>query len=309
VASGEGTKFEHLMIQGFAGEGIFVWGGVPLYMEDIHPSGNGTYGVNINPTGTAPMQTHLLTMISGDDNGLALIHLGPSAGVGSAVTWLIEGVKAEKHTPGKQNDAIILDGMNGSPVTIHGVAFLNNSGQPANSAIKIINATARLSWSGIDATGLPSTPSGGCSGSCTNYVVNDTSVNGRNSIRTSGTYGGDYFANRLWANYRTELAPSDFTLLAWGSSATVSVYGGSTDQRGQIAVTASGSGVAASPTLTLTFHNGTWFTAPFAIVGRNDTSAPPRAPTWRTTPTTLVITFPGAPVAGVSYKFAWMVIG
>jgi hypothetical protein len=309
VASGEGTKFEHLLIEGFAAEGIFVWGGVPLYMEDIHAFSNGTYGVNINPTGTAPMQTHLLTMISGDDNGTALIHLGPSRGVGGAVTWLIEGVKAEKHTPGKQNDAIVLDEMNGSPVAIYGVAFQNTSGEPANSAIKIINATARLTWAGIDATGLPSGLSGGCSGSCTNYTVNDTSANGRNSIRPSGTYGGDYFVNRLWANYGDELAPSDFSLLGWGSSATVSIYPRSTDQRGQIAVTANGSGVGANPTITLTFHNGPWFTAPFAVVGRNDPNAPGRAPTWRTTPTTLVITFQGTPVAGSVYRFAWMVIG
>jgi hypothetical protein len=278
-------------------------------MEDIHVFSNGTYGVNINPTGTAPMQTHLLTMISGDDNGVALIHLGPSSGRGSGVTWLIEGVKAEKHTPGKQNDAIILDEMNGSPVAIHGVAFDNTSGQPANSVIKIINATARLTWSGIDAMGLPSALSGGCSGSCTNYIVNDTSAMGQNSIRSSGTFSGDYFANRLWANYGTGLAPSDFSLSGWGSSASVSVYPGSTDQRGQIVVTANGSGIGANPTVTLTFHDGTWFSAPFAIVGRNDANAPAGAPTWSITPTTLVITFQGTPVAGRYYTFTWMVIG
>jgi hypothetical protein len=309
VASGEGTKFEHLLIEGFAAEGIYVWGGEPLYVEDVHTFANGTYGVNVNPTGAAPMQTHLLTMISGDDNGTALIHLGPSRGVGSAVTWLIEGVKAEKHIPGKQNDAIVLDEMNGSPVAIYGVAFENTSGEPANSAIKIINGPARLTWAGIDATALPSALSGGCSGSCTNYTVNDTSANGRNSIRPSGTYGGDYFVNRLWANYGNDLASSDLSLSGWGSSATVSIDPGSTDQRGQIAVTAKGLGISANPTLTLTFRDGPWFAAPFAVVGRNDPNAPARAPTWRTTPKMLVITFQGTPVAGTVYKFSWMVMG
>jgi hypothetical protein len=310
VASGEGTKFEHLLIENFAAEGIFVLGGVPLYMEDIHAFSNGTYGININPTSTAPMQTHLLTLISGDDNGVALIHLGPSSGVGSGVSWLIEGVKAEKHIAGKQNNAILLDGMNGSPVAIHGVAFTNNSGEPANSAIKIINATARLTWSGVDVTGLPSGVSGGCSGSCVNYIVNDTSANGFNSIRASGTYGGDYFVNRLWANYGTPLTLGDFSLSSgWGSSATVSVYSGSTDQRGQITVTANGSGMGANPTLTLTFHDGTWFAAPFAVVGRNDPNAPAGTPTWSTTPTTLVITFPTTPIAGATYQFTWMIMG
>jgi hypothetical protein len=256
------------------------------------------------------MQTQLLTLISGDDNGQALIHLGPSRGVGSGVTWLIEGVKAEKHIPGKQNDAIILDSMNGSPVAIYGVAFANTSGQPANSAIKIINATARLSWAGIDATGLPSALSGGCSGSCTNYTVNDASANGRNSIRASGTYGGDYFVNRLWANYGSGLSSSDFSLSSgWGSSASVYVSLGSTDQRGQIAVTANGAGMAANPTVTLTFHNGTWFAAPFAVVGRNDPNTPAGTPTWNTTPTTLVIMFPTTPTAGATYKFTWIIMG
>jgi hypothetical protein len=67
--------------------------------------------------------------------------------------------------------------------------------------------------------------------------------------------------------------------------------------------------MAANPTVTLTFHDGTWFAAPFAVVGRNDPNSPAGAPTWSITPTTLVITFHGTPVAGSSYTFAWMVIG
>jgi hypothetical protein len=296
------------MVNNFGTNGILVYGGVPLYMQDIHVMDNGTYGVNINPTGAAPMQTHLLTMISGDDNGTALIHLGPSRGVGSGVTWMIEGVKAQKGTRGKQNDAIILDGMNGSPVAINDAASLNNSGEPANSVIKIINASARVSWAAIDATGLPPNLAGGCSGSCTNYVVNDT-IGGLNSIRPNGTYSGDYFVNRLWANYGTGLTSSDFSLWGWGSSPTVTVYPGSTDQRGQITVTVSGSGMEANPTLTLTFHDGTWLNAPFAVVGRNDPFPPVGTPIWSTTSRTLVITLQGTPVAGSYYTFAWVVIG
>ena len=115
--------------------------------------------------------------------------------------------------------------------------------------------------------------------------------------------------NRLWANYGTGLTSSDFSLSGWGSSASVSVYPGSTDQRGQIAVTANGSGTAANPTVTLTFHDGTWFAAPFAIVARNDANAPAGTPTWSTTSRKLVITFQGMPVAGSYYTFTWMVIG
>jgi hypothetical protein len=74
-------------------------------------------------------------------------------------------------------------------------------------------------------------------------------------------------------------------------------------------LTANGSGVAANPTVTLTFHDGTWFAAPYAVVGRNDGNAPSDAPTWTTTPTTLVIVFPTTPVAGTTYTFTWIIMG
>jgi hypothetical protein len=309
VATGEGASFIHLMANSFAANGILIYGGVPLYMQDIHTMGNGLYGVNVNPTGAAPSQTYLLTMISGDDNGKALIHLGPSPGVGGGVSWTVNGVKSEKHTPGKQNDTIVLDTMNGSPVTIHGVAVVNNSGEAANSVIKIINASARLSWSSIDAMGLPYYSPGPCSGNCVNYTVNDNSGNGFNSIRSSGTYDGDFYVNRLSANYGSSLSASDFSLSGWGSGAQIFLYSNSADQRGQVQILPGGSGIGTNPTVTLTFHDGTWHQYPFAVVGRNDTCAPAGAATWSINPTTLTITFQGTPVAGCYYTFTWLIIG
>jgi hypothetical protein len=72
-------------------------------------------------------------MISGDDNGIALIHIGASGGMLNAESYLIEGVKAEKHTPGKQNDVILLENMNGSPVVILGVGAQNTSSEEADA--------------------------------------------------------------------------------------------------------------------------------------------------------------------------------
>jgi hypothetical protein len=85
---------------------------------------------------------------------------------------------------------------------------------------------------------------------------------------------------------------------------------GSKDLRGQVTVTANGTGIAANPSLTFTFRDGTWNgAAPFALVLRNDTSSPAPAITWTTTATTLTITFNGTPSSGVAYTFAYHVIG
>src|SRR6202158_5668297 len=153
AATGEGMKFEHLLIKDFARDGIQVIGGVPFYAEDIHllrngvPSGVG-YGLDIATKGSDPSQTYELSMISGDDNMTALIHIGAGGGIGKHQAFLIEGVKAEKHRKGRQNDVIVVDDMNGTPVVLMGVAAVNNSGELANSVVKIIRSNARLFWFG-----------------------------------------------------------------------------------------------------------------------------------------------------------------
>lgn len=88
LATGEGMKFEHLLVRDFAADGIQVGGGVPFYAEDIHVFGNGIgsahgFGLDIASRGTSPSQTYLLSMISGDNNKTALIHIGPGGGIGN----------------------------------------------------------------------------------------------------------------------------------------------------------------------------------------------------------------------------------
>jgi hypothetical protein len=95
----------------------------------------------------------------------------------------------------------------------------------------------------------------------------------------------------------------------WGSTAAVSVSTGSQDQRGRVTVTAGGTGIAANPTVTLTFVDGSWNNSPFAVVARNDANSPSAALTWTTTATTLAITFNGTPVSGTAYTIEYFVIG
>lgn len=92
---------------------------------------------------------------------------------------------------------------------------------------------------------------------------------------------------------------SDYALSAgWGNTATAAVAVGSNDSRFQIGVTAAGTGQGANPTITLTFKDGAWPAAPFALVcrvsGGNQLAVPVHV---TTTTTTLVVTFQGTPAA------------
>jgi Pectate lyase superfamily protein len=196
AASGEGMKFEHLLIKDYARDGIQVIGGVPFYAEDIHLFRNGVgsgmgYGLDIASKGSDPSQTYKLSMISGDDNMTALIHIGAGGGIGNHQAYLIEGVKAEKHRKGRQNDVIVVDDMNGTPVVIMGVAAVNNSGELANSVVKIIRSNARLFWFGLNRDNpLPNGYT---------YTVDDE-FNRRSfsdSAGSAGTYGGSYYFDIL----------------------------------------------------------------------------------------------------------------
>lgn len=105
------------------------------------------------------------------------------------------------------------------------------------------------------------------------------------------------------------LVAGDIVLSAgWGSTATVSAING-TDQRFRFTVTSAGTGQGVNPTATLTFKDGTWTTAPFAVCSRNGGNQPAVLPTWTTTATTLVITFPGTPVAAETYTLECVVMG
>ena len=100
--------------------------------------------------------------------------------------------------------------------------------------------------------------------------------------------------------------------VGWGTVATVSVLAGSTDQRGRCTVTASTSGVAqATATVTLTFADGAYGSAPFAewrlVANTNGiTEAQPMSQTQTTT--AIACTHSVLPVDTKTYTFSWCVI-
>ena len=121
--------------------------------------------------------------------------------------------------------------------------------------------------------------------------------------------GGEVLVGRYKAE-GTSLVAGDFSLSAgWGTTASVSAVSG-TDQRFRITVTSAGTGQGANPTITLTFKDGTWTTAPFAVAHRGGGSQPTVSlDVTSTTATTLVATFNGTPVAAETYDINCIVMG
>jgi hypothetical protein len=118
---------------------------------------------------------------------------------------------------------------------------------------------------------------------------------------------------RIKANLGTAYSGADSAIslsVGWGTTAAVSAAAGF-DQALSFSVTPGGSSIAANPTITITFKDGTWTSAPQCQVQRNDLTSPIGTPahTWVESATTLVITFNGLPVSGSVYKFKVLTMG
>ncbi len=122
---------------------------------------------------------------------------------------------------------------------------------------------------------------------------------------------GDALFKRIKASNATALVTGDFALSAgWGSTAAVSSPVG-TDQAFSITVTANGAGIAANPTVTLTFHDGTWTNSPMFVckqAGGTGTLTTLSGENTATA-TTLPLTFNGTPVAASTYIIACVGMG
>lgn len=117
--------------------------------------------------------------------------------------------------------------------------------------------------------------------------------------------------NRLRANQGTALVTGDFgSLTGWGTTASIAAVLG-TDSAFLVSVSSSGTGQTANPTLTFTYHDGAYVSAPVVVCGRGDINSPVAA-TWTTTGTGTISTalnFIGTPVAGTTYTASCIAIG
>jgi len=120
---------------------------------------------------------------------------------------------------------------------------------------------------------------------------------------------------RLYCDQGTSHVNGDWVLSAgWGSTATATVAASSKDNRFMVTILCQGSGIAANPTATLTFKNGTFTSAPFAVLNwSGGTGNVQTSPLWTTTATTLVVTHKDSvdnvPSSGDTYILGGIVIG
>lgn len=121
----------------------------------------------------------------------------------------------------------------------------------------------------------------------------------------------EFRCGRFFANRATVLVAGDFALSAgWGATPTTTVGGSSRDTRGKVTLTPGGAGIGANPTWTLTFKDGTYTNAPFALVNMNALGTGAAVIVGvSTTATTMVVTYIGTPVGGNTYIFDWIVVG
>lgn len=116
---------------------------------------------------------------------------------------------------------------------------------------------------------------------------------------------------RYKASQGNVLQGTDFAISAgWGNTATIGSIRGK-DQFHEFIVTSAGAGQGASPTVTLTYRDGTWTTAPIVKVTRQEFANQATVTFTVTTQgaTTYVLTFNGTPVAGETYKVSVFIGG
>lgn len=110
---------------------------------------------------------------------------------------------------------------------------------------------------------------------------------------------------------RTTLASSHFTLGAgWGTTPILAITSGSTDQRGSFTITADATPTQATATIVITFADGAYASAPFALVNTyNDNDIDDGAVvTVETSTTALTMVHSILPVDTKVYTFHYVVI-
>ncbi len=121
------------------------------------------------------------------------------------------------------------------------------------------------------------------------------------------TYGGSTHIGRVGLGHRTRITSANVALSAgWGATPTLSVVAASHDLAGALAVTPGGAGIAASPTITITFSEPFAIT-PLATLTRFGGTQLTVPVVGFATTTTLSITFPGTPVTAEAIALTWAI--
>jgi fibronectin-binding autotransporter adhesin len=143
-----------------------------------------------------------------------------------------------------------------------------------------------------------------------NWQITNAGVATTFTLGGAGSTAPHTFVNRFRHNQGTALVSGDFSLSAgWGNTSSISGLSG-TDSAFTLTITSGGTGQAANPTITLTFHDGTWTNTPIVCITRGDGSTP-QTGFWitqaATSATQAVLQFVGTPIAASGY-IIWVTV-
>lgn len=235
---------------------------------------------------------------------LVVVYTGPGANV-------LRLPRASLRGQGR-GQVLLVANAGGAAITLapSGRDTLNGSGALAKNGVVTLFSDGGTAWHIV--SGPNAGAGAGVLGLAASFLQTVTlDAQGRVTGATAANVvTGDLDCRRHLSTQGTVTVAGDYVLSAgWGATASVAVATGSRDSRGRITVTANGAGLAANPTITFTFKNGAYGAAPFAIVKRNGGTGATTEPTWATATTTLTMTWPGTPVAGLTYIFEYLVAG
>lgn len=254
-------------------------------------------------------------------------------GIGGTLQLAAGAAGANTSATGSTGGAVTLAGGRGSTVSGTGTtagtggAWTGNAGPGGNGSATVAagaGGTTTLSGGGAGSAGAGGGNNGGNlvlrgglkTGSGTNGTVSLGATNtSAISIGASGittTIAGLTKVSRITESGGTSLVAGDFALSAgWGSTASIGSLRGS-DGNWAGTISTAGITLGANPTLTLTFKDGTWTTAPVCVLdmsGTSDAANLATKITWVEAATTLTITFNGTPVVTNTYVFSAHCIG
>jgi hypothetical protein len=222
--------------------------------------------------------------------------------------------------------AFVFDGSTAVPLTatsavLNGVVF---PASPSTHSVPVVTASNSATYKVVpdctDTTGnhinyTQSTDAWSCG---TSVPANTVTTAGSQTL-TNKSLGGTGSTtpntpyNRLKATQGSALVNGDFSISAgWGSTASITTLVG-TDSMFAIIITTGGTGISANPTLTITYHDGTWTNSPLVLPTRGD-SVTIAAGTGMWTvqannPTATTYQFNATPNSGASYVLTTMAVG
>ena len=245
--TGELNIIQNVYITDMPENGIYFSGyGTNIYASDLSLSRNGTYGLNIdNSSASLGMQRCNIDRISGDNNTTALIHYHPPGDAWASCYF--RDIKSETSSGTKQQDVIVLDNINGTPVYIDNLSALANSGFTLNALVRNTStSTARIVGHGWRAGGL---------GTVTNLI------NDQNSSKTLAYSGNTNLFDIEWHStagikQKNDSTSQQFTNLSGGGSTpTLSSCGTSPTISGTNSAGAITIGTGTPSACTLTFSS------------------------------------------------------